>query len=58
MKKRKLNYPKFILANLFILVLYLFIAIQLSYDLLEQILFAFIFALSVIFFNIIIIERD
>lgn len=55
--KKKLNYKKLIFANALFVCVYLFIAIQLSYDLIEQILFAMIFALVVFGFNLFITER-
>lgn len=58
MKRKKLNYGKLIFANLLIICLYLFIAIQLSYDLIEQILFACIFGLIVFGFNLFIIDNN
>ena len=55
--KKKLNYKKLIFANALFICLYLFIAIQLSYDLIEQVLFALIFALLVFGFNLFICEK-
>lgn len=53
---RKLNYKKLIFANILLVLLYLFIAIQLSYDFIEQCIFACIFALVTIGFNLFITE--
>ena len=55
--KKKLNYKKLIFANALLLCIYLFIAIQLSYDLIEQTIFAIFFALVVFGFNLFITEK-
>ncbi len=57
MKRKKLNYKKLIFANALFVCIYLFIAIQLSYDLIEQIIFAIFFALVVFGFNLFICEN-
>jgi hypothetical protein len=56
MNRKKLNYKRLIFANALLVCLYLFIAIQLSYDFIEQFLFACIFALVTIGFNLFITE--
>lgn len=56
MRKKKLNYKRLIFVNALFVCIYLFIAIQLSYDLLEQAIFALLFALIVFGFNIFICE--
>lgn len=57
MKRKKLNYKKLLLANLFILCLYLFVAIHLSYDFVEQCIFACLYALITLLFNLFITEK-
>ena len=56
MKRKKLNYKKLIFANALLVTIYLFIAINLSYDFIEQTIFAIFFALIVFGFNIFITE--
>lgn len=58
MKRKKLNYKKLIFVNALFVCIYLFIAIQLSYDLIEQILFAILFALVVFGFNLFITDNN